>query len=215
MQGFVAHLEQQPLLRLQCLGFGRRDAKHHGIEHDEVALQERPISHSTPRVGREASSLQHIWVPARERDFGASIASAARHTFQVTSGRALFRSRETQRRRRKALDRHLVSLLRPDKFETARGVAFFDGHRNRGLFDLRRKVLCEAPNRRMVKQCCGLQSRAEIMPEARYQIHGADGVEACAHERRVGGNPCSDEICHCFFDNFLDISSGHPSNRSR
>ena len=174
MQGFVAHLEQQPLLRLQCLGFGRRDAKHHGIKHDEVALQERPISHSTLRIGREASSLYQICVPARERDFGASIASAARQAFEVASGRALFRSRETQRRRRKALDRHLVSLLSLDKSETARGVAFFDGHRNRGLFDLRRKVLCEAPNRRMVKQCCGLQSRAEKISEARHKIDGGE-----------------------------------------
>ena len=190
MQGFVAHLEQQPLLRLQCLGFGRRDAEHHGIKHDEVALQERTVPHSAPRVGREASSLYQICVPARERDFGASIASAARHTFQVTSGRALFRSRETQRRRRKALDRHLVSLLSLNKFETVQVGSFVDGHCN-WRFDLRRKVLCEAPNRRMVKQCRGLDIRAENMPEARHKIDGGDGVEACAHERRVVGDLCS------------------------
>ena len=83
------------------------------------------------------------------------------------------------------------------------------------MVDLRRKVPREAPDRRMVEECRGLDSCAQMVPEPRHKIDGSDGVEPCAHERRIARNCSSHQIRHGVLDDVLDVCLCHRVDGSQ
>ena len=83
------------------------------------------------------------------------------------------------------------------------------------MADLRRKVPREAPYRRMVEECRGLDSCAQMVPESGHKIDGSDGVEPCAHERRIASKCSSHQIRHGVLDDVLEVCLGHHVDRSQ
>ena len=83
------------------------------------------------------------------------------------------------------------------------------------MVDLRRKVPREAPDRRMVEECRGLDACAQMVPEPRHKIDGSDGVEPCAHERRIASKRGSHQIRHGLLDDVLKVCICHHVDRSQ
>ena len=73
------------------------------------------------------------------------------------------------------------------------------------MVDLRRKVPREAPDRRMVEECRGLDACAQMVPEPGHEVDGSDGVEPCAHERCIASERSSHQIRHGLLDDVLKV----------